>query len=80
VNHPEFHASIVSKIIEIRAATGILSKEVAVDARARNDLEVPVVASRDSRAEQRVEVEKEMKTWVNDGAKVGEIIWGMLGL
>jgi hypothetical protein len=70
----------MSKIIEIRAATGILSKEVAADARARNDLEVPVATSRDSQAEQRAGVEKEMKTWVNDGADVGEIIWGMLGL
>ncbi|KAI9230054.1 MAG: glutamine amidotransferase-like protein class-I [Piptocephalis tieghemiana] len=37
--HPEFHAGIIEKLVEIRAAKGIFSPEFAKDILARNDQE-----------------------------------------
>jgi hypothetical protein len=81
--HPEFHAAIMSRMIETRAATGILSQEVATNSRAMNELEVPLPASRNGQrnGESVSNISgKGGKAWVNDGPEVGEIIWGMLGI
>jgi hypothetical protein len=82
--HPEFHASIMSRMIETRAATGILSQEVAANSRAMNELEVSLPASRNcqrnGKSVSNIMSGKRGKAWVNDGPDVGEIIWGMLGL
>jgi hypothetical protein len=81
--HPEFHAAIMSRMIETRAATGILSQEVATNSRTMNELEVPLPASRNGQrnGESVSNVSgKGGKAWVNDGPEVGEIIWGMLGI
>jgi len=65
--HPEFHAAIMSKLVENRERRGILSHAVAADAWARNELEVDGSVGKEG-------------GWVNDGLEVGGIIWGMLGL
>lgn len=70
-------------MIEVRAATGILSQEVATNSRAMNELEVLLPASHDDQrnGESVSNVSgKGGKAWVNDGPQIGEIIWGMLGL
>jgi hypothetical protein len=72
--HPEFHASIMSKLVENRAARGILSQEVAVDARARNALEATAVG------QERIGNVVTGNEWANDGLEVGKVIWEMLGL
>lgn len=72
--HPEFHASIMSKLVENRAARGILSQEVAVDARARNALEATAVGR------EQIGNVVTGNEWVNDGLDVGKVIWEMLGL
>jgi len=73
--HPEFHASIMSKLIESRAERGILSQDVAADARARNALELVGAGYQG-----RIGKEGTGNERMNDGLEVGEVIWEMLGL
>jgi hypothetical protein len=73
--HPEFHASIMSKLIENRARRGILSQDVAADAKARNALEAV-----GGGYQRRIEEEGTGNERMNDGLEVGEVIWEMLGL
>jgi hypothetical protein len=76
--HPEFHASIMSKLVENRARSGILSPAVAADARARNELEAQEPVDGDGTTGEEGAGKK--NTWVNNGVDVGEVIWGILGL
>lgn len=84
--HPEFHSSIMSKMIEYRAASGVLTPEVAASARTRNELEVNNPGLIMVREGHKWDVNSgknsagEEKTWVNDGLEVGELIWEMLGM
>lgn len=78
--HPEFHRSIMSRLIDYRAGKGILSPEIAGDARARNELEVEMPGLVVVGNGQEGTRDEQAKTWVNDGLEVAEIIWEMLGL
>jgi hypothetical protein len=78
--HPEFHAAIMAKLIDVRARSGILSQAVAADGRARNKLEVDAPDREDAQRKTDKDSTEKEKTWVNDGLEVGEVIWGILGI
>jgi len=83
--HPELHASIITKLVDNRERSGMLSSAVAAGARVRNNLEVsmlPLVAiGNEEEAKGRTSMVGIGKdAWKNDGLEVGGLIWGILGL
>lgn len=73
--HPEFHAGIISALVDMRSQSGVLTPEFAEETRRHNALELPIpglpVYNNNEGAKE---------GWLNEGTSFGAVIWAVLGL